>query len=199
MSKIFFFGFLFVTFFVMRLSDAYGQYGSMPMTTTVQTPYGKVPITTYVPGPRYHYYGQANISAKYEFHIILKNDSTVIERTRINLSKDEDNSLTVKHKGSKHEVFPKDTKFIFRMTLEGKQIVGIPSDSCWLFKSVLGKINGYSFLAEEGIEHIIAIQEGSGPIVPLTKENLLPMVATNPKALKLAQKDKLHRAITTFN
>jgi hypothetical protein len=199
MNKNYLVSFLFVAFFVAAYANVYSQFGSMPMTTVVQTPYGNVPITTYVPGPRFYYYGQGNISAKYEFHIVLKNDSTIIERTRINLSKDEDNSLTVKHKRSKHEVFPKDTKFVFRMTLEGKQIVGIPADSCWLFKSVLGKINAYSFLAEEGIQYVIAIQEGSGQIVPLTKENLLPMVATNPKALKLAEKDKLLRAITTFN
>ena len=169
------------------------------MTTTIRTPYGNVPFTTYVPSPHHHYYGQHNVSVKYQFHIISNNDSTVIERTRINVSKDEDNSLTVKHKGSKHEIFPKDTKFVFRMTLEGKQLVGIPADSCWLFKTVLGKINAYSFLAEEGIEHIIAIQEGSGPIVPLTKENLMPMVITDPKAVKFAEKDKLHRAIMAFN
>src|SRR5688572_4925145 len=125
MNKNYLLSFLFVTFFVMRFSDAYGQYGSMPMTTTIRTPYGNVPITTYVPSPHNHYYGQPNVSVKYQFHIILNNDSTVIERTRINVSKDEDNSLTVKHKGSKHEIFPKDTRFVFRMTLEGKQLVGI--------------------------------------------------------------------------
>ena len=187
-------------FFAFMYNTGICQYGApIPMTTTIKTPYGNVPVTTYIPGPRY-YYGTPNVSMKYQFHIILKNDSTVVDRTRINIDKDQDNSLTVKHKGNKQVIFPKDTKFIYRMTGAGLQLAGIPADSCWLFKTIRGKINGYSFLAEEGMTYVIAIQQGSeGPIVPLTKENLLPMVSTDPKAVKLAEKDKLHRAITTFN
>ena len=170
----------------MMTTVLYGQF--MPVTTTIKTPQGNVPITTYRYMPMHHYHGPGNPSAKYDFRIVLRNDSTFTDRTRINISEGADHTLTIKHKGKAQEIFPNDTKNISRLSANGRYLTGIAADSCWLFKAVTGKINGYSALAEEGIMYVIAIQEGEGGrILPMTKENLMPMVITNQKAVLLVR------------
>lgn len=180
---------------------SYGQY-NIPVTTTMRTPYGNVPHTYYVPSPRM-YYGNpnSNISAKYEFTIVLKNDSTFSTRTRINLEDEKNHSLVVKNKKVKQTYFPADTKTISRINFDGQLLTGIAADSCWLFKCGTGKINSYSFLAEVGMGFVIAIQEGNdGPIVPLTKENLEFIVGPDdPKIYQLIEKKKFIKAIEMYN
>lgn len=175
----------------------------IPMTSTIRTPYGNVPYTYHVYSPTPHYYyNQGSISNKYEFTVVLKNDSMFDVRTRIDLPKDKGNhSITFKTKTGKQTLSPSDTKAITRITYEGKQLYGIAADSCWLFKTDAGRINSYSFLAEPGMSYIIAIQDGeNGPIVPLTKENLQAIVGTgNEKINKLLAKDKLIKAVEEYN
>ena len=173
----------------------------VPVTTTIRTPYGNVPHTYYVGSPRMHNFsGQVNASLKYKFTIVLKNDSTITVRTRIDHS-GATHTLSVKHKDRFEQMIsPADTKEIFRYDVENRKISGIPADSCWLFKTKPGKINCYSFLSEMGMAYVIAIQLGDdGPIVPLTKENLIPMVGNDPKLLKYIEKGKLRKAVETFN
>jgi hypothetical protein len=75
----------------------------------------------------------------------------------------------------------------------------MPADSCWLFSAVSGKINGYGMVAERGYEYIVAIQTGEGAIVPLTEENLKPLLQGHAKAMKYFEKRKYIQAIRTFN
>jgi hypothetical protein len=173
---------------------------NIPVTTTMHTPGGNVPYTYYVPGPRFNYnYGPTNISLKYRFNIELKNDSSFETRTRINLDKHEDFLLVKVNKEKKH-IVPSETKSISRITMEGRKFVGIPVDSCWLFKVRSGKINMYSFLAEENLSYVIAMQEGNdGPIVPLEKETLQGIMWDDPKLLKLIEKKKYVKAIEGYN
>ncbi len=188
--------FLLVIFIAVSTS-VYAQM--IPMTTTIKTPYGNVPHTHYV-GSMHNYYGQQNVSVRYDFVVVLKNDSTFKTKTRINLTEDEDNSITVKRKGIKEQIFPDDTRYISRVTSAGKVLKGIPADSCWLFKIIDGEINGYAFLAEEMDVYIIAIQGGSeGQILPLTKENLMPLILSDQKSVVLARKNKLRRAVIRYN
>ena len=178
---------------------ASGLAQMIPITTTLKTPYGNVPHTQYV-GPMNYYYGQQNISARFEFTVVLKNDSSFKTKTRINLKDGEDNSITVKQDGTKEQIFPNDTKYISRITVQGKVLKGIPADSCWLFKAMDGEINGYGFLAEELDTYIIAIQDGDDcPIVPLTKDNLMPLVMSDQKCVGLVRKNKLRRALARYN
>ena len=187
--------------FIIFLSGTMWCHGqSMPMTSVIPTPYGNVRYTTYVPSPRY-YYGQPNISRKYKFEIVLKNDSVFSARTKINLPEEKQQSITLKKGKAQLTLFPSETKSIARTTLDGERMVGIPADTCWLFKTFSGKINTYSFLAEPSMLYIVAIQSGEmGPIVPLTKENLLGMVGMNDaKIVRLVEKGKFIKAIDFFN
>jgi hypothetical protein len=76
---------------------------------------------------------------------------------------------------------------------------GIANDSCWLFKK-RGKINTYSVLTESDPRFIIAIQDSDGPILPLSKENLMPMME-RPSAYvtQLIAQKKLHDAVIEYN
>ncbi|HEY8934854.1 MAG TPA: hypothetical protein VIM65_06515, partial [Cyclobacteriaceae bacterium] len=62
------------------------------------------------------------------------------------------------------------------------------------------KVNCYSYIPEDYLSDIIAIQSGDGPILPLTKENLsLMMVTDDPQIIKLIDKGKLIQAIMRYN
>jgi hypothetical protein len=171
----------------------------MPMNNTINTPRGPVQFTTWVPGPRMYYGGPVSPSVKYPFTIVFSNDSSVLVKAKIDIS-EKNHVIKTKINKKKVVIKPIDTKEIYRIDDAGFKIAGMPTDSCWLFLAVKGKINGYSYLAEKGTGSLIAIQKGEGaPILPLNKTNLEDMVADNPEALKFAKKKKLEKAITTFN
>jgi hypothetical protein len=179
-------------------SQGYSQYHTMPMK--INTPYG--PRT--IDGPRIyqapmHFYSNGPYSQRYTFTIVLSNDSLFSASAKIDL-KENKNKLKVKSKGKKMELYPADTKTISRITSTGKAIIGIPADTCWLFKITEGKINVYSFLAEFDNAYAIAIQEGNdGEIVKLNEENVKYMVTGHENAMALAEKKRLLKAIQEFN
>ena len=171
----------------------------MPMTNTINTPRCPVQYTTWRPMSMMYYGGNASPSIKYPFTIVFNNDSSVLVKAKIDISK-KDHVIKTKINKRKVVIKPRDTQEIYRIADTGEKIAGMPTDSCWLFLAVKGKINGYSYLAEKGTNSLIAIQKGEGaPILPLNKTNLEEMVADNPEALKFAKKKKLEKAITTFN
>jgi hypothetical protein len=96
-------------------------------------------------------------------------------------------------------ISPKETKSITRHPKRKLDLVGIPTDTCWVFKVALGKINSYSFFAETEIGYTKLIQSGDGPIVPLTQSNLMPMLANDSRASKLASEGNLLKAIHAYN
>lgn len=169
-----------------------------PMRSTISTPGGKVPITynVYTPG----FYGNSGVTSnKYIFTVVLLNDSLVQGRTKINI-KDSIRSVTFRKRKTKIIYKPTDTKQLYRITPKGDKIIGIPNDSCWLFKTGKGKINFFSYLAEPGTEAIIAMQVGDeGPIVPIQKKQVLLIVNEYPDLIKQAEKGKLIKALRGFN
>ena len=158
------------TFLQIKIGIAQGY---IPMTTQMKTPHGNVPYTYYVPSGMNYYYGRGSISVMYEFNAVLKNGEQKIVKSKINLQ-DSVHSLSYKENGEKKKLLPTETTEIYRFTQGGKKITGIATDSCWLFKVVEGKINGYSFLSAESSEYLSAFQLEEGEILPLTKDNLMP-------------------------
>jgi len=145
-------------------------------------------------------YQQANLTRVYEFNVILKNDSSFKTMSKILFDNGGKTYVSAKMLADKNEIYPSDTDFIFGKIGADTWLKGVPADSCWLFKCDEGKINSYSFVPEQGTNLIIAIQKGEdGPILPLTKDNLLSLMADDPKALKLAERNKLTNAIFQYN
>jgi hypothetical protein len=171
------------------------QFRSAP--TTISTPRGNVTVNTMVYAPdRFNYYAPA--SRKHKFKVVLKNDSSFICKTTIDIS-DSIPFIKIKEDGMKLKIRPADTKEFIRID-DGIEWRAVITDTSWLFQIAIGKISTYSLLAEEDAQLIVAIQKRTGsPIVALTRENLELMVSDRPELLKFIQKGKLLKAIKRYN
>lgn len=131
------------------------------MPSTFQTPRGPITVNQWRYMPMNNGYTASSPSIKYPFTLVLKNDSIVQVKGRIDIS---DKYHFIKGKVKKQRVAskPSDTKEIYHITKAGFKLIGIPADSCWLFKAMQGKISLYSYMAERGSDNIIAIQKGEG-------------------------------------
>jgi hypothetical protein len=102
----------YLLFFVFIIVITRGSAQMMiPVTTTIRTPQGNVPYTTYryIPGPVYNYYNPANISSRHKFTIELKNDSIIVSPTKIRIDDKHQNYLKVKIKKQERIIRPSDT------------------------------------------------------------------------------------------
>jgi hypothetical protein len=192
--------FITLTYCVLIGSLVQAQF-NVPYTTTIRTPYGNQKITSYHPSaPMYPYrYGSTIVSSKYKFTVVLRNDSSFVANTKIDMET-KTHALLVKTKSGKQTVFPRDTKEIYRTDINGVKISGIPTDSCWLFQCGKGKINTYSSFAEKGTMYAIAFPEGdSDPMQPITKDALLGIMGGDPKLKKLSEQGEEIKAIDLYN
>jgi hypothetical protein len=136
---------------------------------------------------------------KHEFTIVLSNDSTIEGKCRIDANSNR-HVLKCKINGSELTILPSETKTISHDDDEERTMTGRPMDSCWAFLISRGKIRTYSITAEPDQPTIGYIQKGDfSTIIPLTQENLEQMVSDNEKALDLARKGRLLRAINIYN
>ena len=81
---------------------------------------------------------------------------------------------------------------------------GLATDSCWMFKIDSGYINAYSCLNRKSgtpnyYTAVIAIQEGSGPIVALNEKYLKDMVGQYFDAREAIQNKNYFYAIKIYN
>jgi hypothetical protein len=182
---------------VSFISPAMAQM--IPMRSTFSTPGGNIQTTTWMPGPRM-YYGNATVNPKFHFTIILKNDSVITFRSRVE-AEDKKMYVLQKAKKVKRKIFPNDTKEVSGYSDTWGRLKGIPADSCWLFKINPGAINCYSTLPMRDITTTIAIQKGEdGEIVALSKKNLEAITGTeDEKIKKWLEKDKLTKVIQYYN
>jgi hypothetical protein len=171
----------------------------MPMSTTFSTPRGNIQTTTWMPGPRM-YYGNATVNPKFHFTIILKSDSVITFRSRLE-AEDKKMYVLQRAKKVKRKIFPSETKEVSGYSDTWGRLKGIPADSCWLFKITPGAINCYSTLPMRDITTTIAIQKGEeGEIVALSKKNLEAITGTeDEKIKKWLEKDKLTKVIQYYN
>lgn len=167
----------------------------------ISTPYGTV-NTPGVDSPRYYGFNNADpISGKYDFTIVLLNDSSFTKKTKIKIDlKTNHCDLRWKSKGIIHTINPKETKEIYRTTFDNRRIKGIPLDTCWAFLIDSGKIRTYSITSDFNSPTIGYIQSGvNGKILALTPDNLKQLVGNSPAMLKLIDKNKLLKAIKEYN
>jgi hypothetical protein len=185
-------------FFLAFTTIGFSQ-GYIPVTTTTRTPYGNVHQTNYINNPRYNYGNGPMVTMKFDLEIILQNDSVISKTSQIDFS-DRVHFITFKHGKIKTNIKPSETKKVYRYSSAGRKIVGIPADTCWLFLVEKGKINSYSAFPYEMDPIVVAIQNGSGAIVPLTKASLRAMMNTNDeKLLRLIEREKFEKAIHLYN
>lgn len=189
----------------------------IPTTRTIQTPVGPAKIVDHHIIGAPHYFGGVKkpsksqsaysghvaypfILGKIDMTVVLQSDSVFNGRLLFKVY-DSVHSLTLERKkkeGGNRIYVPKDTKQISQL-YKGRLIVGIPADSCWLFKVDEGKISSYAPFPTDVIEYYTAIQKNGEPILPLTIENLKDMIGDNSKLIKLVDKGKVSQAIWKYN
>jgi len=181
---------------ILSIRFAHSQPFGMPPVKPV-TPTYSVPVQkfTWMTRP-VDYYPGFNLFET--FVIRLKNDS-VFKMSAQMVRKD--SVIVLESDGKiKTVIWPVETIRISNLNNQGQSVIGIPVDSCWIFRVIKGSINGYSLTGAENADAIKWIQQGDeGPIIPLNKENLLSIVGTDPRILKLVDRGKFAKAIWQHN
>jgi hypothetical protein len=150
------------------------------------------------------YHGPSNRTDSVKFddrlEVVLANDSVIrVKGALTTIDESHFYLKATKYKPNKGKIKPSDTKEISRYTYSGLKITGIAADSCWLFKVETGRINSYSYYPDEYPGRIVAIQKGSGPIVPYNKQNLLAMVSDDPDIVVIVEEGLYMKAIDMYN
>ena len=190
----------FIVFFVFILLNLFQNASAqrIPMPTTISTPRGNVTIYTPSHIPMYNNFNYKDSNRRHEFTIVFLNDSTMTVKAVIDLS-DSVHCIEWGKKENQIIIKPSETKEIYRM-VRGEKISGKAMDSCWIFSAGFGKINTYSVTSETDYPLIAYVQKGvDKPILPLTEANVREMVKDNGKALKLADRKKLLKAVEKYN
>jgi hypothetical protein len=106
-------------------------------------------------------------------------------------------SLLIEGKDDMYLLYPKDTKTI---SVSGKNMQAVVTDSCWLFQVEKGRINRYSVFPERDPKQTTAIQKGdNGKILSFTAENMAELVSDSRRALALVKKEELLKALLLYN
>jgi hypothetical protein len=166
---------------------------------TISTPYGNVTTQRAVYMPmNYGNYGTQNI--KFEITVVLKNDSVINLKSHIE-SEEKKMYVVYKVKKVKRKIFPNETREIYGNSSVHGRMMGIPADSCWLFKAFTGAINSYLSIPIKDYNMVIAIQQGNdGVIIPLNKKNLEAITGTDdPKIVKWLSRNKLSKVLMYYN
>jgi hypothetical protein len=198
---------LVVSIMMLVSINLYGQW--VPHTTTMQTPYGPARVTSYTYSPMHQHYNNWNSnfrrnkgsdlahSVSYKFNITYANDSSVWVTGKLDFYKTYFLGVT---SPSEKAVTPKQTKSIYRITKTGRKLIGIATDSSWLFRIGEGKINCYAILAEEDLSFTVAVQEGEeGVILPLNAEVLTEIMKETPALINLIERRRYMQAIHAYN
>lgn len=184
--------------FMMMLGNTImAQYSYVPQT--IRTPYGNVTTQHAIYTPM-HYGNYGQINPKFDFTVVLKSDSVINFRSRVE-AEDKKMFVLQKEKKLKRKIFPNDTKEIYGYSSTWGRMKGIPADSCWLFKTYKGAINSYSTLPMKDQNAVIAIQHGDdGEIVALSKKALEAITGTeDEKIVKWLIKNKFGKVIDYYN
>ena len=108
------------------------------MSIPVKTGGGTFHYTTYLPRPlnpgNYRPSTFRSPKDKFRYNIVLKNDSVLEARTRIERMKPCD-IMAIGKKDKMVIIKPADTKEVWRKASTGKIMRGVPHDSYWLFKT----------------------------------------------------------------
>ncbi|WP_207536503.1 hypothetical protein [Desertivirga arenae] len=153
---------------------------------------------------------------KYNFRVTFKDGTTkdifskIYTDTALHVSYLKlPNKKSSHNEGSREErIYPKQTLKISRLYENFKHpekketIEGLAADSCWLFKSISGKITAYSFLSERLDMHtgyLSAIQVDSGAILNFSPEQLRAVISNSDKAMRSFNKQDYYQAIIRYN
>ncbi|RVU00830.1 hypothetical protein EOD41_09335 [Mucilaginibacter limnophilus] len=186
-------------------SLAFGQFGNQHFSNQMMDRQMRM-------GQMYNYgVYESDFNLKYEYIVMLKDSTTKEVKSKIytdtTLHK---NYVLIINKDFKKsdpnreiKIYADQTLSISRETPSHEIVTGSATDSCWLFKVIEGPIKAYSFLppnASRFSEYsIVGIQKDAGPILPFKPENLIKMIAPEPKAMEKFKYKEYLKALKTYN
>lgn len=123
----------------------------------------------------YGYIGRYNTldktSKKLSYSIVLKDSTKIVASGKIGDHKG-NFFLYVDNETMTRSIRPNETLSVTYMPKKGVPLVGIPTDSCWVFKMIEGPVNLYSVTPQELDQFVIYIQQGNdGAMMKATKGN----------------------------
>lgn len=175
---------------------------------------------------RMNNYGSSyTFNLKYDYRVVMKDGTVLTVNSKIhpdtaahaNYLLLVDKSLKRNDPKREQKIYPSQTKEISRLKTispfnpKGNQfpakpdtsrLIGLATDSCWLFKLTPGKISSYYFLSESEMPDLMsptAIQFGTNPVEKLTPEILEVYIKDDEKAYKAFLKKDYSKAIRQFN
>lgn len=179
----------------------------MPVPSTMSTPYGNIHTTNYVYTPMFHRYG-GTARTEGSFNVTFLDSTQKIVKGIICIDspscylKWTDKSVDKKDSGRIKKIYPSQTISLGIAGTYGS-IVGKNADSCWLFKSVKGRINVYTALPWDPDvltdAMILYIQKEDGPLLQMNETNLGELLKDNEKAYGFFKKKKYLKAINKYN
>lgn len=171
--------------------------------------------SVFIPGPSpyrayYPYYNGRRItpatsvernSKKYYYTVLFKDSTKITMISKIDEHK-RAFYLAIDQPGMTRSIRPSETLQIARRTSNGKIMVGMPMDSCWLFKIAEGKLDLYSVLSEENKPRfVVAFQRDDGPLLPVTQETVSEAIKDDQELVEqvVDDRDKLVALLVKYN
>lgn len=213
----------FLTLIILILSGAstFAQFpGMQKVYSTIGTPHQQLNMNSPM-GFKFYNSSLSQVNHKQDFTLVMKDSSKVEVSSKIYIDTAGnrtyvllvDKSLGKKDPRRERKIYADQTLKISRIqiernyeVMEKREVVGIATDSCWLFHAVTGKINAYSYLgirdknSSFGVpETICAMQVDNGPIVTLNEANLTAAVGRNEYVLALIKQKEFYKAIKRYN
>jgi len=158
----------------------------------------KIPIAG-SPGMYSHTYINNNNavgSSVYDYNVIYMSGEMKKIRGRVMYT---EASHSIRVSGKKDSVSFDQTVQVARIMPNGKEMVAIKTDSCWLFPVMKGKITIYSVWAESTPQSVDAVQVADGPIIKASDEVLLAAMSDNPEACEALRKNGAVSAVKKYN
>jgi hypothetical protein len=159
----------------------------------------------------YHYGSVERLNRKFTFTVLFRDSSTKTFNSQIHFDTSnqkyyllhENRKLPKSDPARNQKIYADQTINVCRfVTIDKIRIEGVPTDSCWLFKVLSGKINAYSECSEISridATYTTAIQVAGDKIEPLMPEKLEQLISGDEKALKLFKRKLYYDAIDRFN
>ncbi|WP_158825548.1 hypothetical protein [Mucilaginibacter lacusdianchii] len=146
----------------------------------------------------------------YEFSVMMRDSSIKTFKSKIYTNVElhrtyliyQNDSLSKTDPSREQKIYPEQTLEANRVDGSYGTIVGVPTDSCWLFRVIRGKINAYAKLPEKKslkAESICAFQSGKTAILKLTATELGRFVMDDEEAYTALKKKNYLAAIQAYN
>jgi hypothetical protein len=138
-------------------------------------------------------------SKKLSYSIVFKDSTQILTPAKIGEHKG-NFFLYVDNETMTRSIRPNETLSITYIPKKGSPLVGVPTDSCWVFKLIEGPVNLYSVTPQPLDQFVIYIQKGNdGPMMKATKGNIRKQLKNDQSVQVDINTNQFRSAVTKHN